>query len=126
MEFRRVLFRSVALGSDGPREGAARVLPGSQALDGPGEVVSRPPTQLLARPGVHVDAVDGREHAPAASGVDTLVLRHEAPHPGRRVASQGRQVAAPERGGGADQLAAQAEATKTGVYGKSVSGPGDL
>ena len=63
--------RVVALGPDGARERAARVLAAPRAGERAGEVVARRPAQVAPGARVVVDALDRRRQAPAARGAYT-------------------------------------------------------
>src|SRR3954465_2626139 len=83
--------------------------PPGEPLERVGEVVSWRPSEVVARAGVDVDALDPLEHPPAARAVDVLVRREPPPHHARRVVAQLREVVAGEGGGRADDVAANPE-----------------
>src|SRR3712207_6306707 len=66
--------RVVALATDCPGQGTEHVLVALQAVENVAEIEARPPSQLLLSPVVDVDAIDAREHLPAATAVLLLVV----------------------------------------------------
>src|SRR5688572_9647043 len=94
----------VSLRSDGLRKCAARIVAGAESIDDVLEIVLRPPTQLATRAFVDVDAIDARQHAPAALGVLGFELRNVSSHDARCVRAQLCQIVARERCRRADDV----------------------
>ncbi len=71
--------------------------------------MARPPAEVVARPRIDIDAIDGRKYRPAAPRILGLVAGHPAAHHGGRIGAQRRQVLGEKRRGGADDIAAETQ-----------------
>ena len=101
----------VALCSDRQCEGTAWVHAGTEAFERVAEVVLRLPSQVLARGSIDVDAIDTRQHRPAAFGVQLFELGKQTSHDARCVGSQISEVVEAEGGRGADDVTTEADRT---------------
>ena len=97
----------VAFRADQPGEFAAHVLARVEPPDHASEIVARRPAELAARPLVRVDAVERREHRPAAARIFGRVGRNALAQDARRVDPQPGEILRQERGRRADDVPAE-------------------
>src|SRR5439155_19460852 len=94
----------ITLAADLARERTANVVGGLQPRDQCAEIMTRLPAEFGARPVVDVNAIDARNHRPAAPRIHGFIVRHVTADDPWRVVAQFRRVVAQEWRGGADDV----------------------